>query len=233
MGWDGDLRGGGLRFLLAFALLEAIAVAVHLQDVDMVGESVQQCAGEPFRAGDLGPLLKRKVGCDQRGVAFIALAEDLEEQLGSGLRQRHETQFIDDQQFVASQLLLQTHQMLLVSGLDQFTDQGRGGGEAHAMAMQTGGQAEGQRDVRFAGATVAQDQRIFPAGEKLRSRQLQPHGFVQGRDGEEVEAIQTLDDWELRLPDAPFGGAAVAVQQLQFRELQQVARIIEAFGGAR
>ncbi len=46
MGWDGDLRGGGLRFLLAFALLEAIAVAIHLDNVNMMGEPVQQCAGQ-------------------------------------------------------------------------------------------------------------------------------------------------------------------------------------------
>ena len=96
MGWNGDLHGGGLGFLFAFALLEAVAVAVHLQDVDMVGKPVQQRAGQPFRAENFGPLLKRKVGCDQGGTAFVALAEDFEEQLRSGLRQGHEAQFIDD-----------------------------------------------------------------------------------------------------------------------------------------
>ena len=30
------------------ASLEAVAVAVHLQDVDVVGEAVQQGSGEPF-----------------------------------------------------------------------------------------------------------------------------------------------------------------------------------------
>ena len=30
------------------AALEAVALPVHLQDVDVVGEPVQQCAGEPF-----------------------------------------------------------------------------------------------------------------------------------------------------------------------------------------
>ena len=62
MGWDCDLRGGGLRFLLAFALFEPVAVAVHLQDVDVVSEPVQQRAGQPFRAENFGPLLKRQIG---------------------------------------------------------------------------------------------------------------------------------------------------------------------------
>ncbi len=30
------------------AALEPVALAVHLQDVDVVGEAVQKCSGEPF-----------------------------------------------------------------------------------------------------------------------------------------------------------------------------------------
>ena len=51
-----------MRFLLAFALFEPVAVAVHLQDVDVVSEPVQQRAGQPFRAENFGPLLKRQIG---------------------------------------------------------------------------------------------------------------------------------------------------------------------------
>ena len=43
------------------ALLEAIAVAVHLQDVDVVGKAVEQGSGEAFGAEDLGPLLEGQV----------------------------------------------------------------------------------------------------------------------------------------------------------------------------
>jgi hypothetical protein len=39
--------------LAAFALLRSIAVAVHLQDVDMMRKPVEQRAGEPFGAGDV------------------------------------------------------------------------------------------------------------------------------------------------------------------------------------
>jgi hypothetical protein len=47
---------GGAAFMLA--LLEAIAVAVHLQDVNVVREPVEQGSGEPLGAKDLGPLLE-------------------------------------------------------------------------------------------------------------------------------------------------------------------------------
>ena len=57
---------------------EAVAVAVHLQDMDMVGEAVQQRSGEPFRADHVGPFV--------------------EGQFRSGGGQGHEAQFVDDQQ---------------------------------------------------------------------------------------------------------------------------------------
>ena len=47
------------------AVAEAVTVAVHLQDMDVVGETVQQGPGEAFRAEDLGPLVEGQVGGDQ------------------------------------------------------------------------------------------------------------------------------------------------------------------------
>ena len=39
-------------------MCEAIAVAVQLEDVDVMGQPVEQRAGEPFRAKDLGPFVE-------------------------------------------------------------------------------------------------------------------------------------------------------------------------------
>ena len=49
----------------------AVAFAIHLQDVDMMGEPVEQGAGEPFRAEYGGPFIEWQVAGDQRGAAFI------------------------------------------------------------------------------------------------------------------------------------------------------------------
>ena len=48
----------------------------------MVGEAVEEGPGEVFRAKDLGPLVEGQVRGSQDRAAFIALAEDLKEQLG-------------------------------------------------------------------------------------------------------------------------------------------------------
>ena len=67
----GELRASLLRCRrcggVLPAALEAVAVAVHFQDMDVVGEPVQQRSGEPLRAEHVGPLVKRQVGGDQAG----------------------------------------------------------------------------------------------------------------------------------------------------------------------
>ena len=73
------------------------AVAVHLQDVDVVGEPVQQRDGEALRTEYFGPFVEGEVGGDQDGAPLVALAEDFEEQFRPGGGQGDETQLIDGQ----------------------------------------------------------------------------------------------------------------------------------------
>jgi len=50
---------------------EAEAFAIHLQDMDMMRETVEERAGEAFRAEDRRPFIERQVAGDERGAAFI------------------------------------------------------------------------------------------------------------------------------------------------------------------
>ena len=42
-------------------LLQTVALAVHLQDVDMMGEAIEEGAGQPLGAEDLRPLVEGQV----------------------------------------------------------------------------------------------------------------------------------------------------------------------------
>ena len=101
------------------AVPEAVAVAVHLQDVDVVGEAVQQRSVQPLRAEDLGPFVEGQGGGHHDGVPIVALAEDLEEQVRSGEGQGHVAQFVDDQQAEAGQIPLQVEQRYLIPGFQR------------------------------------------------------------------------------------------------------------------
>ena len=66
-------------------MLKAEAVAIHFEDVDMVGEAVEQGSGKAFEAEDLGPFGEGQVRSEHGRTPFIALAEHLEEQLGASM----------------------------------------------------------------------------------------------------------------------------------------------------
>ncbi len=70
------------------------------------------------------------------------MGDDLEQQLGAGLAERNEAEFIDDQQVLADQQLLQTLQAPFIDSLDQFVDQGGSGREADLQTLLAGRQSE-------------------------------------------------------------------------------------------
>ena len=243
MGWVvGSVSSRGLT---PAALVEPVAVTVHLEDVDVVGEAIEERAGEALGAEHLGPFVEGQIGGDQGRAPLVALAEHLEQQLGAGLRQRHEAEFVDDQKLVGGELLLEPQQLLVIAGLDEFVDQRGGGDEADREALLAGRQAETEGDVGLAGPTVAERDEVLAALDVLAAGQLQDQRLVERGDDLEVEADplpgracaaclggEALDHGEARRLDAPLDHAALAVDQLELGESQQVADVINAFRGA-
>ena len=122
----GRAERGGLP-----ALPEAVALHVHLQDVNAVSDPVRQGSGQPLRAEGLGPLVKGQVGGDQ-----------------------DEAQLVGDQQLKPRQLLLKVEQSPLVPGLDPLVYQ-EGVGDAARQPPLTGGEPLAEGHVRLADTAVA------------------------------------------------------------------------------
>ena len=53
---------------------------------DVMGQPVEQRASQPFGAEDLGPFVEGQIRGHERRCLLVALGEDLEQQLGAGLR---------------------------------------------------------------------------------------------------------------------------------------------------
>jgi hypothetical protein len=51
----------------------------------VVCQPIQQGAGQPLRTEHFGPLGKRQIASHQRRRAFLTLAEDFEQHLGTSL----------------------------------------------------------------------------------------------------------------------------------------------------
>jgi hypothetical protein len=60
------------------ALFESIAVAVHFEAVDVVGQPIEQRAGQPLGPEHAGPLVERQIAGDESGAALVTLAESRE-----------------------------------------------------------------------------------------------------------------------------------------------------------
>ena len=69
---------------MALAVFEPEAVAVHLEYVNVVGETIEQRASEALGGEHAGPLVEGQVAGDDNRAALVALTEDLEQQLGAG-----------------------------------------------------------------------------------------------------------------------------------------------------
>ena len=81
VGWVvGSVRRRGLT---PAALVEPVALAIHLEDVDVVGEAVEESAGKLLGAEHLGPFVEGQIGGDQGRAPLVALAEHLEQEIGT------------------------------------------------------------------------------------------------------------------------------------------------------
>ena len=66
------------------ALVKPVAVAVHLQDMDMVGETVEQRSCQSFGSEHFGPFIEGQIAGQQGGTLFVSLAEHLEQKFRAG-----------------------------------------------------------------------------------------------------------------------------------------------------
>src|SRR5882757_5027424 len=141
--------------------------------MDVMREAVEERAGEPFRAEDRRPFIERQIAGDKRGATFIALAEDLEEQLRADRRERYVAQFVDDQQLDRIEMFLQRPQTALVARFHEFMHESGGGREGDAVAFLASGKSQCQSDVGFAGARWPERNAVMALLDPFASRQFQ------------------------------------------------------------
>ena len=143
----GERRGSVGRRLFSdsfLSVLEAVAFAIGFEDMDPVGEPIQEGAGEAFAAHDFGPFLEGQVGGDDHRTALIGLADDIEKQFRARFGERDVAELVEDDQIQSLKLARQALERSAFLGFEELGDQAGGGEEAHALALATGGKAQGR-----------------------------------------------------------------------------------------
>ena len=75
-----------------------IAFALDEDGFGVMEQPIEQCRGEgAVVVEDLGPVLVGAIGGDDDGAALVALADDLEEQVGAVFVDGQIAQFVDEQ----------------------------------------------------------------------------------------------------------------------------------------
>src|SRR3978361_1888455 len=97
LGKSGKPVSLGFPALLRFhRLAKAVTLAVHLENLRVVGQAVEEGAREPLALEDLPPLTERQVARHQDAATFVAVAEDAEQKLDAAAAHRDVTQLVAD-----------------------------------------------------------------------------------------------------------------------------------------
>src|SRR3546814_15998920 len=121
----------------------------------------------------------------------LTLGDQLEQQFGAGLGERHKAQFVDDEQLVSGHLLLEAQKTALVAGLHHFADQRCRGGEAHRQSFLACCKSEPQRYVRLSVACWPQsDGDVTPPAPLATLHLDHPHHVEPGDGGRGLETAR-------------------------------------------
>src|SRR3981081_511000 len=100
-------------------------------------------------------------------------------------------------------------------------------GEGDRKAALTGGGTERQRDMRLAGAAVAESNNIVAGDGIFAAREFENERLVQRWDSGEVERVETLHRRKPAHADAPLDHAPFAIDEFEPGEAQKEAGMIE------
>ena len=107
---------------------------------------------------------------------------------------------------------------------------GGGGDEADRQALLAGRQPQPERNVRLAGAAVADRDHVFAASNVFAAGEFQDQGLVERGDRREVETVEAFHCREPRLLDAALDHPPFPLDQLEFGQAQQITGVIDPLG---
>src|SRR5512144_1552788 len=148
LGKNGKPPSLGFSALLGFhRLAEAIALAVHLENVTAVAKPVQKGGSHSLALEDLAPFAEREIARHQDAAALVAIGEDPKQQLNPTPTHRHVAQLVADHQVRPVELGQEAVQRELLLFLLQPTHQLGRREETDSQACATGGKAQSNRDM--------------------------------------------------------------------------------------
>ena len=166
------------------------------------------------------------------GAVLVALAEDVEQALASGLRQGDVSELVDDEQADLGELGLEAESLFSsrasISSWTRWEAVAKRTERPFWQAARRRARAMCVLPTPLGPSRITFSQRVMysPRGE------FEDQHLAEHRDGLEVEAFELFDDGEACLLDALLDQAALAVDQLQLHQPGEELDMIQSLGRA-
>jgi hypothetical protein len=141
------------------------------------------------------------VGSDAEGSAFVGGGDEAEEQLGTGVVERGEAEFVEDDQVVAQQAVDHLAHAAISQTAVEGVDQVAGAVVADSVSGVDGGRSEREKQMAFAGPGWPDEADILSCSDPFEAAEVVEGGPRDWRGGQ-VELVQRRADREAGLPPA-------------------------------
>ena len=131
--------GAVLLAAAGLAGAEPVGLGAGFEDAGVEGDPVDDGGDEAGVGEDGAPFAEGQVGGDGDGGSFLALGDDLEEQLAAAAVDLDVAEFVEQQQVQASVAADDAGQCALVGGFGELVDELGGGDVADPAALLAGG----------------------------------------------------------------------------------------------
>ena len=210
------------------AVFHAVAGAFDDDGVAMMKETVEHGGGDSgVTVENGGPLVEGLVGGEDDGAAFVAGADDLEEQISSALVDGEVADFVEDKQSRVGVFAQFGFEGAFGLGGVESVDDVDGVGEENAHALLAGGVAECRGKMGFTETYESQEDDVRLVVDELESELVLDLETVDFLGPVPAEGVEGFNDWEPGGPDAS-GDSAVSVQGgFALNELGQVVKMCD------
>ena len=150
------------------------------------------------------------VAGEDEGGPFVAAGDEHEHEVG-GLRVEGDVaDLVDDQEGDPLELAQLRGERPLLLGVAEPRDPLGGGGEADALAGQTGPEAERDRQVGLAGAGRAEQHDVVAGVDEIELAEVEDQRLLHRALEAEIKLLERLAGWEAGLPDPRLAAVGVA-----------------------
>src|ERR1700689_3203203 len=207
------------------AVFEPPAVVAGLDDVAMMGQTVEQCGRHLGVAKNTRPFAECEIGCHDHRCLLIEPADQVEQQLSASLCERQIAELVEDDEILAAQIVGQASRpsgsALGLKSVDQINDieESASGTTTNAGASNCDG------EMTLPGTGPADQHNVALMRQEVAADQVAHQGLVDRRavEAEVVDVLgqRQLGDGDLildrtRLLLTDFGGQQITDDTLRF-----------------